>query len=921
MAITYVNDLRLSEMATGDNSGTWGNVTNTNLELIGDAFGHGTRAIANASTDNITIADGTADADRAMYLKLTGGGQACEITLLPNTVSKVWMMENGTAAALTFTQGSGASVIIPAGDTKIIASDGGGSGAIVYDVFASLSVVDLKVQDDLTVTDDVSIGGILGVTGVLTTTAATVFNGGFASNAGSTITTADNLPQLTLISTDADAGKGPVLDLFRNSANPAVNDVMGQIKFIGEDDGGNQVSYARINTEIESPADGNEIGRFNIITLDNLAGSAGEHERLTISGTESVFNEDHADIDFRVESDTHTHAFFVDGETGGVLIGDTAAGLGAGTPDAGRLTLQSLGNSSQLNMYRADSSIAGGDTLGLITAYSNDTDGNSIEPLVQIQFAADGAFSANDNPTKMVFLTTPDSSETMREVAKFDNVGSFIMAATSGTIQTATAGTSNFRAGVNAGDSIASGGNFNVVVGDDAGTAITTGDNNTALGYQALKTENANSNNTAIGHQALKDQDGGDGNTAVGSFAIHDLTNASRATAVGSYAGFSNLGADDVTFIGHNTGLFATTAAYSVFVGSKAGQGITGTKLTGNHNVAIGFSAGLLLQGTATENVLVGSYAGDAITTGSENVCMGLGAGGSINTGTRNVCLGDDAGNQITTATRSIAIGHIAMGQTAVTGEANIAIGNQAGNSMLAGANNIMIGEESGKTINSGARNTCVGPSSATALTTAVDNVFIGSSAGTYTVGTTTGSYNTIIGGYCHTSAVNSIQQIVMGHNVTGNGNNTLCFGNATTDSSIAFGATSITAPSDQRYKEEIADATAGLSFIKDLRPVTFKWKKEKDVPSDHPAYKEGSDKRVMESNGEINHGFIAQEVKAVIDNHSEIKDGFAMWSEQGLDENGNSTGGRQRLGEGALIPILVKAIQELEARLAVLEG
>ena len=111
------------------------------------------------------------------------------------------------------------------------------------------------------------------------------------------------------------------------------------------------------------------------------------------------------------------------------------------------------------------------------------------------------------------------------------------------------------------------------------------------------------------------------------------------------------------------------------------------------------------------------------------------------------------------------------------------------------------------------------------------------------------------------------------------------------------------------------------MSFIKDLRPVTFKWKKEKDVPSDHPAYKEGSDKRVMESNGEINHGFIAQEVKAVIDNHSEIKDGFAMWSEQGLDENGNSTGGRQRLGDGALIPILVKAIQELEARLAVLEG
>ena len=75
MASTYVNNLRLNEMATGDQSGTWGTTTNTNLELIGQAFAWGTRAIANASTDNITIADGASDADRSMAPKLTGGGQ------------------------------------------------------------------------------------------------------------------------------------------------------------------------------------------------------------------------------------------------------------------------------------------------------------------------------------------------------------------------------------------------------------------------------------------------------------------------------------------------------------------------------------------------------------------------------------------------------------------------------------------------------------------------------------------------------------------------------------------------------------------------------------------------------------------------------------------------------------------------------
>ena len=65
MASTYVNNLRLNEMATGDGAGTWGTTTNLNLELIGQALGWGTRAIANASTDNITIADGASDADRA----------------------------------------------------------------------------------------------------------------------------------------------------------------------------------------------------------------------------------------------------------------------------------------------------------------------------------------------------------------------------------------------------------------------------------------------------------------------------------------------------------------------------------------------------------------------------------------------------------------------------------------------------------------------------------------------------------------------------------------------------------------------------------------------------------------------------------------------------------------------------------------
>ena len=114
------------------------------------------------------------------------------------------------------------------------------------------------------------------------------------------------------------------------------------------------------------------------------------------------------------------------------------------------------------------------------------------------------------------------------------------------------------------------------------------------------------------------------------------------------------------------------------------------------------------------------------------------------------------------------------------------------------------------------------------------------------------------------------------------------------------------------RLKEDIQDEKVGLDFINDLRPVTYRWKKAKDVPSEMKVHDPDSEERVM--NGKYNHGFIAQEVKEVIDRHSDIKDGFDLWRTDGDDQ-------RQRIGEGALIPLLVKAIQELSAEITKLKG
>ena len=170
MTSTYVNDLRLNELGTGDGSGTWGTTTNTNLELIAEAFGYGTEAITtNADTHTSTIADGATDPVRNMYVKYTGALDSnCTITIAPNTLSRVHFIENATTDSgssgpysIIISQGSGANVTVPNGDTKIVYLDGAGAGAAVVDALASLSVVDLKVQDDLTVTDDATIGGRL----------------------------------------------------------------------------------------------------------------------------------------------------------------------------------------------------------------------------------------------------------------------------------------------------------------------------------------------------------------------------------------------------------------------------------------------------------------------------------------------------------------------------------------------------------------------------------------------------------------------------------------------------------------------------------------------------------------------------------------------------------------------------------------
>ena len=438
----------------------------------------------------------------------------------------------------------------------------------------------------------------------------------------------------------------------------------------------------------------------------------------------------------------------------------------------------------------------------------------------------------------------------------------------SGEIITSTSGTSNTRIGENAGDAIASGGNYNVFIGDEAGTAITTGDSNVAVGFEALSTEDAHSRNTAIGHQALKTQDAGANGQS--------------------------------TAVGYNSGKAVTTGIENVFIGASAGESAT----TPSNTVAIGKSAcgGAVLTGD--NNTIVGHSAGTAMTSATENVFVGTLAGTSVTSGIRSVAIGKEALHNQTDGGNNVAIGFQAHYSN--NGSNNVAIGWQT---MLLGTgadNCVAVGREALEDC-TGDDNVAIGYQAAMNLTSATECIAIGRN----TINTTqTGSNIIALGKNANPSGSGGSDQIVMGKDVTCVGNQNFTFGDGGTDSNIAMGGTSISAPSDERLKEDIKDETVGLAFINELRPVTFQWKQEKDLPTDMKAYVEDSDKRVM--NGKYNHGFIAQEVKTVIDKY-DIKDGCGLWMESGEDK-------RQRLAESELIPFLVKAIQELSAEIGTLK-
>ena len=228
------------------------------------------------------------------------GAGAEGITLSYKDSTFVDVFQNGVKLGeADYTSTSGTSIVLGTG-----ASLNDIVEVVVYDVFS--------VADTVSKADGGTFDGAVTLAGGV--------SGSTTFDAGATITTADNNPQLILKSTDADATEGPIIDMIRDSSSPADSDKIGAIRFKSDNDAGEEVTGVTVLAKVKDASDGTEDGVLQINTLVNGT----EQIMVNVAANETVFNEDGADIDFRVEGDTDTNALVVDASADRVGIGESA---------------------------------------------------------------------------------------------------------------------------------------------------------------------------------------------------------------------------------------------------------------------------------------------------------------------------------------------------------------------------------------------------------------------------------------------------------------------------------------------------------------------------------------------------------------------------------------------------------------------
>jgi hypothetical protein len=403
-------------------------------------------------------------------------------------------------------------------------------------------------------------------------------------------------------------------------------------------------------------------------------------------------------------------------------------------------------------------------------------------------------------------------------------------------------------------------GNNNTAVGNASLEANTTGGTNAAFGRNSMLNNTTGSYNTGLGESSFASNTTGQYNTAVGSASLRSNTTANANTAVGYVALYDNTTGAANTALGYFALTNNTTAQKNVAVGTETLE----NNITGNFNTGLGTQA-LRSNTTANNNTAVGYQAGYNNTTSGYNTFIGQTAGYST-TGVGNTFIGCSdnsvgAGYFVTSGTKNTIIGGYH--------------GNQGGLDIRTSSNNIVLSDGDG---NPRMR-----------VTSSGQFLFPGSATpNPHTDGTGVQIYgvNGILIGSDNTHAIIAARHGSNGECIRLQRDNTDVGSIDVTTTSTSYNTSS-----DHRLKENVVDLTGATDRLKQLEPKRFNFIADADTTVD---------------------GFLAHEVQTVVPEaisgtHNEV------------DDEGNPV--YQGIDHSKLVPLLVKTIQELEARITALEG
>ena len=172
MASTFTTNFGFEEVATGEQSGTWGVTTNFNFDILDRIASYGSVALS-GTTHTLTVREaspgsGTENLQDGMYrvIKFTGAlGANNTVTVAPNTSAAFFIFTNSTTDSgssgpysVIISQGSGANITITNGSSAIVYCDGAGSGAAVVNALLNPVFGKVSANADTAAGDDAAMG-------------------------------------------------------------------------------------------------------------------------------------------------------------------------------------------------------------------------------------------------------------------------------------------------------------------------------------------------------------------------------------------------------------------------------------------------------------------------------------------------------------------------------------------------------------------------------------------------------------------------------------------------------------------------------------------------------------------------------------------------------------------------------------------